>query len=321
MCGNNLPLVSVCIPAYNHEQYIEQCIQSIIKQTYHNIELIVVDDGSKDKTWEKLLSLEDQCKKRFTRVVFEHQDNQGTCATLNRATSLAKGKYIYIIASDDVSKPSAISEELDFLENNPDYVLCVGDNEFINEKGERIAWDRNRNVVPSDSGQNTFAKHLLTIKRIPRFDSVDYGSYATLLQGNYIVNGYLIRKETFDKIGGYAPDAPLEDWYIMLQLSKYGKFKFINKILFSYRVHQHNTFTQRDLMRKKTAKTLSYEQILVQQKGYEKWKEIFDMYSVVKKTKFRVGNIIHFYKESDLLHKAYILQILGHKFIVKQKIK
>lgn len=321
MRGNNLPLVSVCIPAYNHEQYIEQCIQSIIKQTYHNIELIVVDDGSKDKTWEKLLSLKDQCKKRFTRVVFEHQDNQGTCATFNRAISLAKGKYIYIIASDDVSKPSAISEELDFLESNPDYVLCVGDNEFINEKGERIAWDKNRNVVLSDSGQNTFAKYLLSIKRIPRFDSDDYGSYATLLQGNYIVNGYLIRKETFEKTGGYVLDAPLEDWYLMLQLSKYGKFKFINKILFSYRIHQHNTFTQRDFMHKNAAKTFLYEQKLVQQKGYEKWKEIFDKCSVVKKTKFRVGNIIHFYRESNVLYKTYILEIFRHRFILKQKIK
>ena len=77
-------LVSVLIPAYNHEQYVQLTIRSIIEQTYQNIELIVIDDGSKDSTWEKISELKSECEKRFRRVDFSTQENSGTCKTLNR---------------------------------------------------------------------------------------------------------------------------------------------------------------------------------------------------------------------------------------------
>lgn len=71
-------LVSVIIPAYNHEQFIQETIGSIIAQTYENIELIVIDDGSKDSTWNKINELKETCEERFTRVHFETQENEGT---------------------------------------------------------------------------------------------------------------------------------------------------------------------------------------------------------------------------------------------------
>ena len=127
------PLVSVVIPAYNHENYVEETIKSIMNQTYRNIELMVVDDGSKDTTWQKIKELETECKNRFTNVCFETKKNEGTCETLNRLISLANGEFIYFIASDDVAKPQAIEKELNFLTKNDDYVLAVGNNEFIDK--------------------------------------------------------------------------------------------------------------------------------------------------------------------------------------------
>ena len=61
-------LVSVIIPAYNHEKYVQETIKSIINQTYQNIELIVIDDGSKDSTWQKILEMKDKCGRRFEKV-------------------------------------------------------------------------------------------------------------------------------------------------------------------------------------------------------------------------------------------------------------
>ena len=87
---NTDDLISVIVPAYNHEKYIEECIRSIMAQTYQNIELLVIDDGSKDGTFEILQSLKPECEKRFVRVVFETQENQGTCVTLNRLIDLAR---------------------------------------------------------------------------------------------------------------------------------------------------------------------------------------------------------------------------------------
>ena len=84
MLTNKKPLVSVLMPAYNHQNYVQEAINSIIHQTYKNIELIVLDDGSTDDTWEILKSLKQQCDERFVNVVFETKENEGICATLNK---------------------------------------------------------------------------------------------------------------------------------------------------------------------------------------------------------------------------------------------
>ncbi|MDR3243838.1 MAG: glycosyltransferase family 2 protein, partial [Elusimicrobiota bacterium] len=124
------PLVSVAIPVYNHEKYVSAVIDSIIAQTYGNIELLIIDDGSKDLSWEKVCQKREICIKRFKRIDFEKQENKGTCITLNKLLDKACGKYIYLIASDDLAKPNAIETFVIFLENNLQYAQVVGDNEI-----------------------------------------------------------------------------------------------------------------------------------------------------------------------------------------------
>ena len=89
MSGNNKtesPLVSVIMPAFNHENYVQEAIKSIISQTYPNIELLIVNDGFTDATWNKIQEMRAECEIRFSRVVFETQENKGTCLTQNRFT-------------------------------------------------------------------------------------------------------------------------------------------------------------------------------------------------------------------------------------------
>lgn len=239
---NTDDLISVIIPAYNHERYIEETIRSIMAQTYQNIELLVVDDGSADGTFAKMLELKPECEKRFVRVVIEKHPHSGASATGNKLIDWVQGKYIYAIASDDVAKPQAIETLHSFLSQNSDYVLAVGDNEIIDGNSKRVYWGKNRITVPeSASLYKTFGDelHLNT----PDNKHPDFGDYADLLKGNYIPNGYLYLRQAMIDAGKYDETILLEDWYMHLQLSKIGKYKYIPEILFSYRWHGKNTIS------------------------------------------------------------------------------
>lgn len=311
---NYNPLVSIIFPAYNHEKYVQETINSIIAQTYQNIELIVIDDGSKDATFQKMQEMRKVCENRFARVYFKTRENVGVCKTLNELVSLSKGKYVYFTASDDVSKPDAISILVDFLDNHNDYVLCVGDDELIDKSSERVGWDKDQNIVPVDNA--TYKSFGAYIKTKKNFDvlSDKFGSYDTLVSGNYIPNGCLIRRDALIKIGKFTKEAPLEDWYMHLQLSKIGKYKYIDQILFAYRQHDNNTVKRRDYMLQITCQTQLYEEKLVAEIKDKKWKEIFDKNVNQVKMKFRIGDFVKLYKTKRIGSKKLILEILGHKY-------
>ena len=102
----NNPLVSICIPSFNSEKYIEETLTSLFNQTYQHLEIIVVDDGSTDNTINKLASIKDS---RFTFTV---QQNKGASAARNKAYSLSTGEYIKFMDADDLINPDFINAQL-----------------------------------------------------------------------------------------------------------------------------------------------------------------------------------------------------------------
>ena len=271
-------LISVIFSAYNHERYIEECIRSIMAQTYQNIELLIIDDGSKDGTFAKMQELKPECEKRFVRVAFETQENRGTRISLNQLVDLSQGKYLLLMASDDALKPLCVEKLHAFLSENPDYVLAVGDNEIINSASERIYWGKNRQTLPKEQAlYKTFGDELHINE--PNNKHPDFGDYADLLKGNYIPNGFLCLRQTIIDAGKYNPKTLLEDWYMNLQLSKRGKFKYIPEVLYSYRWHEKNTISSPEF---KTKTQEIYRQIYEHEKeycfahGYSKlWKRLW----------------------------------------------
>ncbi len=265
-------LISVLIPAYNHEKYVEETIKSIISQSYKNIELIIVDDGSQDNTFNKIMELEKQCKERFANVIFTRKENEGIIKTLNFALEKATGEYIYLIASDDIAEKNAIETLYNFLSNNQEYALVVGDNYIIDELGQKCYWDLCRNNIYDleKAKYKTFGDYLKKARKDINFNSIQFGNYRSLVKGNYIPNGYLIRKSIIDQIGGYSEKAPLEDYYLMLQISKIAKLRYIDIPLFNYRWHSNNTIKNSEKMHKYTLTTLKYEkQFWVNNKFYD----------------------------------------------------
>lgn len=319
MNTNKLPLVSVIISAYNHENYIQDTIKSIISQTYEKIELIIIDDGSIDSTFEKILEMENLCKERFTNVIFQKQQNQGIGATSNKLINLSQGKYIFCIASDDLAKSEAIYEEVSFLEKHNDYALVVGDNEIIDQNNIVCYWDKERNLIYEKNLANyqTFAD-FLKIKKLGN----NFGRYLYLYRGNHIPNGYLVRKSIYDQTGLYNENAPLEDWFMNLQISKYSKFKYLDKVLFSYRWHPQNTIKQNKKINDMFKQTLQYENVLLRNIDFKDYnKDLFNCFMFGKLTKrfIIIPNIFELRRYRKNSVKMSVLHFFGIDFILNKK--
>ena len=129
---DNLPLISVLMPAYNAEKYIGEAIESVLNQTFVDFELLIINDGSTDKTEEIILSFND---KRIRYI--KNETNLKLIATLNKGIDLARGKYIVRIDADDMCLPNRFRKQIDFLEKHSDYALCGSWAYLINSKGKK----------------------------------------------------------------------------------------------------------------------------------------------------------------------------------------
>ena len=133
-------LVSVIIPAYNAEKYIEQCVNSVIKQTYKQLEIIIVNDGSKDSTLEVLEKL----KSKDARIVVLNQKNKGLPAARNAGLKSCKGDYVFFLDSDDWIELSCIDTLMNIeLENNVDIVFFDYFKSYNNQEIEHHIYGKN----------------------------------------------------------------------------------------------------------------------------------------------------------------------------------
>ena len=127
------PKISVIMSAYNSEKFISKSIDSILAQTFKNFELIIINDSSIDKTKDII----ETYRKKDKRIkIICNRQNLGPAKSRNRALKIAKGEYIAIMDSDDVSLPKRLEVQYHFLENNPDIFLIGGGAININESGE-----------------------------------------------------------------------------------------------------------------------------------------------------------------------------------------
>jgi len=240
----DLPLVTICIPAYNHERYVGQTIQSVIDQTYENIELIIINDGSTDKTDEIIRKYIPECEKRFVRFEYRNRENKGLSATLNEAVDWAKGKYFSPIASDDVLLKDKISVLVDKLESLDDsYAAAFGNAIFIDENGKEIYLDP-ITLTPTckEKGFNLFLDLATFRLNLNYKDQKLFGSYETLLFGNYLpAPAFLGKIDEIKKVGRWTEGNVVEDWEMWLKLSKKYKFAYVDKPVVLYRWHTTNS--------------------------------------------------------------------------------
>lgn len=209
------PLLSIIIPCYNHEHYVQDCIHSIIDQDYQNIELIIIDDGSKDNSVQKIEQMKPLCEDRFVRFKFHHRPNKGLCATLNEALTWCQGKYLSIIASDDMMLPKKSSIQVEYLEDNPKITSVSANLEFINHN----------NSITGRTNQ---------IQKEYHFDE-------TLIHNHLFAPSQMHHLSAIKNIGGFDENIMIEDWYLWLRLLDNDyRVVFLNDVLVQYRKHDDN---------------------------------------------------------------------------------
>lgn len=172
------PFVSIIIPCYNSENYIKQSILSAINQTYKNIEIIVVDDGSKDESIKVI-------EKFSQNIKIIKQNNLGGGAARNRGLQEATGKYIKFLDADDVLYLNAIEEQIKLQQGLNEDIIIYGEVDFINENNEVIK----KNTQPKFDLDNQLAtlieKAIITSAPLyRRVDLIELGGFKTSLTGN-----------------------------------------------------------------------------------------------------------------------------------------
>jgi len=218
------PLVSVCIPVFNHSDFVAECIESVIAQSYPNIELIIIDDGSTDSSYAIVEHYIDACKSRFRRFKVISRPNIGVSETLNEGLRWAEGKYFCGLASDDVIFPNKTSVLVDYLESSPEIVAAFGSVYLIDENSKKI-------------GQRT-ASATYNFKDI------------FLLRAELPAPAALIRSNELNGVGGFDKNTKVEDWDMWLKLSigRHTAIAVVSDVLAGYRVHSSNTWKQLDAM-------------------------------------------------------------------------
>ena len=196
------PLVSVVIPCFNQADYIEECIASVLNQSYQNIEIICVDDGSNDSSSERINKYTELTNFKFIR----NSRNLGVCVSRNNAIREASGIYILPLDGDDTIEPSYIDEAVRVISSNENIGMVYCKARFFGVNN--CNWD------------------------LPVFDLDDF------LFDNCIFCSALFRKSDFLKAGGYKPYMVygLEDYELWISFIELGLKPYrIDKILFNYR--------------------------------------------------------------------------------------
>lgn len=248
-------LVSVVISCYNHEDYLGEAIESVLAQTYPHFEVIVVDDGSTDGSWNVARS--------FSRVRCFKQENAGTpAATRNRGLQESRGEYVVFLDGDDRLLPNALETGVRYLQASPDCAFAAGRCHAINNQ----------------------QKCLTTLPSINESDH-----YRALLIKNYILTpgSVIFRRTVVDELRGFNPSIEIkgsDDYDMYLRVAAKWPICYHEDMVLEYREHESNLSKNPERMLKSTLTVLRAQYDFVRQnqaykeaysKGIAFWREFY----------------------------------------------
>lgn len=212
------PLVSVVIPAFNHEPYIEDAIRSVLDQTYPRVEIVVVDDGSTDRTAE----IADRLSREHGFTFVRNPANLGLNPTLMKGFGLARGDYLSVLASDDMIMPHKIEREVA-------HILLLGlDGVYAN--GVKLWDDGTTEPIDLDHVADKFAAGTM-LDHVYCDDTS-----APLFQSGLFARGPIV------DLFPYRTRFKSDDWILLIKLLESYRIGFINEPVFFYRQHENNSY-------------------------------------------------------------------------------
>ena len=204
--------VSVIIPVYNASRFIRQTIESVLSQTYKNLELIIVDDGSTDDSPEIIKSFKD------SRIVFIRQKNKGVSAARNTAVAASSGKFIALLDHDDIWFPEKLEKQIPLFEKNPETGLVYSDIGYIDADGKQVSWM----LKQFEPHRGYVLKELFLNDFIPCLTAV-------------------FRRDVLKKTGLFNEKYRFaEEYDLFLRIARYYQVDFVDEVLACYRVHETN---------------------------------------------------------------------------------
>jgi glycosyltransferase involved in cell wall biosynthesis len=221
------PLVTVIIPCYNGAAFVEEAIASALAQTYHRVEVIVIDDGSTDRSAEIAQAFP---------IRYIYQENRGLTPSRNLGIQESRGSYLVFLDADDRLLPDAIKTGLDVLQRRPECAMTIGDHLFVCEDGSYLAHSRKAFLGSSH--------------------------YEALLVSNFIemISSVLFRRSVFETVGGFDTQLRVaEDYELYLRIARDFPVCCHTAVVAEYRQHKSNVSHNSELMLALTLKVLKRE--------------------------------------------------------------
>jgi glycosyltransferase involved in cell wall biosynthesis len=195
---------------YNTDRYVGEAIQSILDQELEDFELIVIDDGSTDRSLRSVL----EYARTDRRIRVISRENRGITASRNEALAMARGQYLAIMDSDDISLPGRLSRQAKYLDEHPECILACCRMQMIDPDGDPI---RTINLESTHE----------------EIDAINMGS-----PGFFIPVSMMVRRDALVEIGGFSEKFALaEDRDMCLRLAERGRLASIPEVLYVYRQH------------------------------------------------------------------------------------
>ncbi len=210
-------LFSLCITCYNHEKYIQEALESVMAQTYNNIEIIICDDFSTDNSWEIIQSFLPKLQKRFNRVIaFKNPYNLGLTPSLNKMFKEVKGSVIYFLSGDDMIAKNYAADIMDACMRYPTASVFLTDGYWVEEK-DKYSELNISSLIPFYEQKPDLCKDTL---------------FERLYWHNCIFGpGVSLRREVYEKFGLYDTNIFIEDleYWLRISRTKETEFYYIDK--------------------------------------------------------------------------------------------